>query len=59
MLETILQRYCWLPENYNEHDWYKSYEILVGLIMDLGELGLIKNVSVTLDELDKIDSLEV
>lgn len=63
MLETILQKYFGLKEDYDkgtrkerELYWYYSYEQLVRLLQDLSKMGIL-NSSDILDKLDAIDNL--
>lgn len=56
MLEKILLKYFNLKENWSETDWNISYDKLVDLIYDLGDLGVLlhTNANTIIDELDKI-----
>lgn len=64
MLETILQKYFGLKEDYDkgtrkerELYWYYSYEQLIRLICDLNKMGVLNDSSI-LDKLDAIDNLD-
>lgn len=65
MLETILQKYFNLPEDWNDDYekqdsiWYKSYNQLIQLIYDLDELcGLDTKIIDKLDEICNEDDFE-
>ena len=64
MLEIILHKYFGLEEDWNdiyekeEENWYDSYNKLISLIYDLGELGVLDNTNIIVDKLNVINNIE-
>lgn len=64
MLEIILNDYFGLREDWNDiyekqkENWYNSYNKLINLIYDLGELGVLDNTNIIVDKLDIINNIE-
>lgn len=64
MLENILNDYFGLREDWNDvyekqkENWYNSYNKLISLIYDLGELGVLDNTNTIVDKLDVINNIE-
>jgi hypothetical protein len=64
MLEIILHDYFGLQEDWNDiyekekENWYNSYNKLISLIYDLGELGVLENANIIVDKLDIINNIE-
>ena len=62
MLERILIKYFDLEEDWNDDyetekkKWYKSYDKLINLVYDLGELGVLdRDSNIIVDRIDEID----
>lgn len=64
MLENILHKYFGLQEDWNDiyekekENWYNSYNKLISLIYDLGDLGILDNTNIIVDKLDVINNIE-
>lgn len=64
MLERILIKYFDLEEDWNDNyetekdKWYKSYDKLINLVYDLGELGVLdRDSNIIVDRIDEIDKV--
>ena len=64
MLENILSDYFGLQEDWNDiyekkkENWYNSYNKLISLIYELGELRVLDNANIIVDKLDIINNIE-